>query len=158
MSSTTKSLVNRARRLAAKARTKQDFANALELLKRAAIAGSAEAHYAIGTWYLFGRVLPKDLKKAARHLKIAAADGDASAMFDLALLYETGRGVSKNAARAYQLYVRAAQKGDADATKSVIRCLYHGIGAPRNKLASELVEDLFEGNIPAQKRGLRLRT
>lgn len=145
MAKSTTSLIERARRMVLRSKSRAQLESALNLLKQAAAADNPEAHYAIGTWYLFGRVLKKDAKKAAKHFSTAAAKGSRSAMFDLALLNEKGHGVPKNLRRAYGLYIRAAQQGDEDAMKSVVRCLYHGIGTARDKLAAILLEDLTTG-------------
>jgi TPR repeat protein len=148
-------LLEEARRLATDARSQSEFENALRVLKSAAKAGNAEAHYAIGTWYLFGRVVPKDPRKAAPHLKYAAKRGVPSAQFDLAILYETGRGVAKDKKRAFALYVQSAQNGDRDAIDSVVRCLYHGIGVARSKLVSDLIADFAAGGINFAPKELR---
>jgi uncharacterized protein len=123
-------LLERARKLAV-SRKRAARAEALELLQAASRKGSAEATYAIGSWYLFGRHVSRDLAEAARYFEKAARKRYPPALHDLALMHERGDGVRKNLKRAFVLYVRAADLGDADALRAVVRCVYHGIGTAR---------------------------
>jgi TPR repeat protein len=123
-------LLERARTLAL-SRKGSEKSEALRLLRAASRMGSAEASYAIGTWYLYGRVVPKNLAEASRYFAIAARRRHPSALFDLAVMYERGQGVRKNLRRAFALYIQAADLGDSDAMKSVVRCVFHGIGFVR---------------------------
>jgi TPR repeat protein len=138
--------------LAKSARVQADYAQALSLLEEAAKIGSPEAHYAIGTWYLFGRGVRKDSGKAARYLRHAAARGIPAAQFDLAILFETGRGVAKDPERAFKLYLEAATNGDRDGLNSVIRCVYHGIGIAASKGLARLLQDFSEAKVSLEKK------
>ena len=131
-------LLEEARTLAV-SRSKPARGKAFELLHRASRIGNAEASYAIGTWHLYGRHVPKNFSAAARFFERAAKQAYAPAAFDLAVMCETGRGVSKNLSRAFDLYLRAANLGDADAIRSVARCIYHGIGTARVPALARLV-------------------
>jgi TPR repeat protein len=150
-----KLLVHRARRIVSKYGETKAGSEALPLIKQAAASGNEEALYAMATWHLFGRFVPKDFRKAAQYLKKAARRHYAPAMFDLAVLYETGRGVTKDKNRAFKQYMCAARQGDVDALKSVGRCLFHGIGTAKNRQVAELILDWTE--LPASKGNRRRR-
>jgi TPR repeat protein len=150
-----KDLLERARQLALKSKHGDSLGRALALLQEAAGSGSEEADYAIGTWYAFGKCLPKNEAKAVKHFKRAARKKYGPAMFDLAVSYETGRGVQKDPSRAFSLYVQAAREGDLEAAKSVYRCLYHGIGVARNRPIAELVADLIDGTFARKRKQVR---
>jgi TPR repeat protein len=81
-------------RTLAVSRSKSARGKALELLNLASRMGNAEASYAIGTWHLYGRHVPKNFSAAARFFERAAKQSYAPAAFDLAVMCETGRGVS----------------------------------------------------------------
>jgi uncharacterized protein len=150
-------LVSKARKICRERRGSKAYQEALDLLNRAAKIGSAEAEYAIGTWHLFGRNVPKDDRKAAQHLEKAARKKYVPAMFDMAVLLETGRGVGKDKSRAFKLYVQAAQQRDLDAIKSVGRCLFYGIGVARNREVGYIVLDYAEAVSGPQRKSASRR-
>lgn len=153
----TRALLDRARRLALNAHAGQPLDGALALLRKAAENGSEEAEYAIGTWYAFGEWLPQSDEKAAKHFKRAARKNYGPALFNLAVCFETGRGVRKDLSRAFGGYVRAAREGDVEAAHSVYRCLYYGIGVPRDKAIAELVGDLVDGTFASKRKAAVIR-
>jgi len=104
----------------------------VDLLQEAAEAGNLEAIYALATWYLHGRGVPKNAKTAASLLKKAADHHYAVAEYDLAVSYELGVGVKKSPKAAFQHYLRAANDGDLDSQSEVARCYYFGIGTAKN--------------------------
>lgn len=104
----------------------------LKLLNDAIVKGNPNASYALGTWYLHGKNVEIDIKKAISLLMYAAEKNIASAHFDLAVCYETGEGVKKDEAKAFENYLRAALEGDKQAYYEVGRCYYYGIGITGN--------------------------
>lgn len=65
-----------------------DYRKALRLMSREEYAGKAypllvaamqqgdyRAHYALGTWYLYGRHVEKSVRKAVKLLKVASREG-----------------------------------------------------------------------------------
>lgn len=112
-------------------------ATAKKLLE-ASNLGANEATYALASWYLHGTHFDQDIPKGIRLLKAACKAGNASACFDLAYSFEVGAGVAKNPERAFQLYMEASMRGDKEATRHVARCLWHGIGAPKNRILADL--------------------
>jgi TPR repeat protein len=115
-----------------------DLERVSELLFKAKEQGSGEAAYALATWYLQGNYFKKNLKKGTQLLKLAAKAGVPLACFDLGVSFETGIVVSKNNEKAFHLYMEAALRGDGTARKEVARCLWHGIGTPKNRVLAHL--------------------
>lgn len=123
---------------------------AFNLLHKAADLGSAEAIYAIGTWYLFGTHVPRNYRKATDFLQQASDLGWAAACFDLAIAYEKGKGVPRDKGQAFRLYMKAALLGDRQAKYEVGRCFYWGIGTTKDRQAAEVWYKAF-GQEPQAK-------
>lgn len=104
----------------------------LKLLNDAIMKGNPNASYALGTWYLHGTNVEKDIGKAISLLIHASDKNISSAHFDLAVCYETGEGVEKDEIKAFKYYLRAALEGDKQAYYEVGRCYYYGIGITGN--------------------------
>lgn len=114
------------------ARGRKYYRLAYDLLSVAARDGDPEAQYAIGTWCLFGRLVPKNPPKAVTYFKKAARKGHAAAMYDLAVSYEKGIGTSRSYPDAFRWYLASAKRGDGQAQEEVARCYYYGIGTRKN--------------------------
>jgi len=97
---------------------------AYPLLKAAAESGDASSKYALGTWYLHGFFLKKNMRTAIKFLREAADENVAFAAFDLAVCYERGEGVKKNFAQATKYYLRAFLFGDIQGASAVERLLF----------------------------------
>lgn len=110
-----------------------DYEAAYKLLVMASEDGDDRATYALGTWYLFGRFVRKNLCEAVKFLKAASEAGNAAATYDLAVCYEEGKGVKENHTLAFRLYVKAALWGDKQSVAEVGRMHYYGIGTERNR-------------------------
>jgi len=117
---------------------------ALDLLQKADQAGNAEATYALGTWYLFGKHVKKNHRTAAQYLERASDRNYASAAYDLAVSYEKGAGVPKDKHEAFRLYMKAARLGDTQAAYEVGRCFYWGIGTAKDRSVAEVWFDGFD--------------
>src|SRR5579872_6842397 len=91
------------------------------LLQEAAKAAYTPAIYALANWYIHGKGVKKNFKKAVSLLKKAASDKYAPAEFDLAASYELGKGVTKNLKAALIWYRRAANGGDLDGQRELAR-------------------------------------
>ena len=111
----------------------EEWAQLHEMLMEAYIKGSAKAAYALGTWYLFGRYVKKNYKRAVDLLEYAANEDVPLACYDLGVCYETGKGVAKDTQTAFKLYLKAALLGDKKSYQSVGRCYYYGIGIEKNR-------------------------
>lgn len=103
------------------------------LLTSAAARGDPNADYALGTWYLHGKYVRRNLRIALPHLRRAAKEGHPDALYDLAVCYEMGEGARKNIRMAFECYMKAALRGDKQSLIEVGRCFYFGIGVAKNK-------------------------
>ena len=110
-----------------------DLNRAKSLLEKARSAGSAEAAYALGNWYLHGEVFEKNPIKAVPLLKEAAQQNVPDALANLAICYEKGIGAKKNDQRALEYYLRAALHGNNQSFYEVGRCYYYGIGTAKDR-------------------------
>ena len=86
--------------------TPRDFLNVLE---RAAQAGSADAALAIGNRYFQGKDVSKDLPNALQWWTQAAELGSAKAAYNLGVAYINGFGTTKNVAEAKNAFEQAAE-------------------------------------------------
>jgi len=117
------------------AEAKKDKPNVQIVLKKLNLAierGSLEAAYALGTWYLHGTYVEKDLMKATDLLEKSAKGNIPEACFDLAVCYEKGEGVEKDLSKAFDLYLKGALHGDEQSFYEVGRCYYYAIGIEKN--------------------------
>jgi TPR repeat protein len=128
-------LINKAESLADKKKYKEAF----ELLEQADEKNNPVASYALGTWYLHGTYVEKDLEKAIPYLVKASHGEVKEAFYDLAVCYEKGVGIKKNLQKAFENYLIAAHLGDKDSLYEIVRCLYYGIGIQKNRNLSELL-------------------
>lgn len=127
--------------------SRKRYAEAFDLLKQADAKDDYAATYALGTWYIHGRFVQKDLQKAFRCFSRATKGNIPDAYFDLAICYEKGEGTPKDLKKAFNAYVAASNLGDRSATYEVVRCLYHGIGTEKNVGLSRLLYNQnFKGN------------
>lgn len=107
---------------------------------------NAKAAYALATWYLFGKHVGKNFKKAFELLeKSIAWEPNKEAYFDIAVCYETGKGTPKDLEKAFECYLLSALYGEPKAKYEVGRCYYYGIGVPKNiELGREICEQFPE--------------
>lgn len=115
---------------------------AYALLIEAMEAGDYRAHYAIGTWYLYGRHVKASVKKAVDLFKQAADHDVGYAAFDLAVCYEKGEGVKQDLKKAAAFYLRALRCGDSSAAEELRRLFYWGIGVEKNRAIAEELSKL----------------
>lgn len=121
-----------------------DYEAAARLLLMASNLRSAEADYALATWFLFGRHFKKDVKKATVLLKRAQRAGNPDACYDLAVSYDKGIGVPKDRARAFELYLEGAMRGDLLSCEQVARCFSNGCGVKKNRVLADLWSKEYE--------------
>lgn len=110
------------------AKDEPDLGYVYNLLGKAVLKKNPKAIYALGTWYLFGKFVEKDVNKAFELFLEASHANIAEACFDLAKCYEEGVGVTKSLINAYDQYLKAALLGDKQSIYEVGRCYYYGIG------------------------------
>lgn len=110
-----------------------DLKQIFTLLTESDELGCIDASYALATWYLFGKFVGKNFKKAVIYLAKASEFNHPHACFDLAICYETGKGVKRNKMEAFRLYLKAALLGERQSLYEVGRCFYYGIGIEKNQ-------------------------
>lgn len=119
-------------------KARPNIASATRLLQKSFRRGNPRAAYALGTWYLHGAHVSRDMRKAIELLRTAAKGDVPDALYDLAICYENGTGVAKNLRIALELYVRAALNGEQQSVYEVGRCYFYGIGIPSDRRMAKL--------------------
>ncbi len=114
-------------------RENPDIQEVLDLLNKSFESGDPRSAYALGTWYLHGKYVGKNIAKAVNLLKFAAERNIPDACYDLAVCYERSVGVRKDTEKAFELYLRAVLYGDQNSVYEVGRCFYYGIGIEKNE-------------------------
>jgi len=110
-----------------------DLKKVFDLLTDSAKNNHPEALYALGSWYLHGRHVRKNLSTAIDYLKRSAELHYPAAWYDLAICYEKANGVKRSHKQAFTCYLKAALLGDKQSIYEVGRCYYYGIGVAINK-------------------------
>ena len=90
-------------------------ADAAELCRPLAEAGSADAQAIMGALHRTGQAVARDYGEAARWFDLAARQGHVEAQFNLGALYNYGAGVARDLVEAYAWYELAANAGNGDA-------------------------------------------
>ena len=80
----------------------------IDLQKKLAARGDAQAQSALGFIYFQGEVVPQDYAEALKWFRLAAAQGDALAQHNLGLMYAKGYGVPQNHIEAHTWFTLAA--------------------------------------------------
>ena len=119
----------------------KDNKRAVELYKKAALAGHAGAQGNLGRIYYFGTMgVKKDYEKAFALLTSSAIQGDRDSQFILGDMYGKGKGTSKDKVRAAQLYRLAAKKGNREAISKYKRYEKYLISANTIKLLDSKIK------------------
>lgn len=117
--------------------TPRNDARAVELFTRAAEKGHQRAQLNLGTLYLRGQGVPRDLIQARAWLEKAAVDGDPYALYVLGRAMEESLGpAAADAVRAANLYRQAAEKGHPLAALRYGMALADGTGVKRDAVAA----------------------
>lgn len=103
-------------------------AEALQLLRKAADQGLAEADYRIGQAYLNGQGADADPAEAIRFFERAAQKDHVQAQLQLAELYSRSKGADQTKARAW--LTRAAEQESAEAQFKLGLSFHEGRGGP----------------------------
>jgi len=105
---------------------------ALEIIRKVAVAGNASGQYELGAAYMFGRGVAKDEAEGARWIDAAARQGLQGAQERLADMFRLGRGVPQDKGEAFKWYTIAMKDSAPAATERLIRV--------RTALATEIDE------------------
>eukprot|EP00035_Acanthoeca_spectabilis_P021692 m.439667 g.439667 ORF g.439667 m.439667 type:complete len:1248 (+) comp18410_c0_seq1:450-4193(+) len=91
---------------------------------------TAHALHILGSAYIKGKGVEKDVEKGARMVKGAADRGCVAATVTLGICYERGDGVAKDLAKAIALYTEAAAKPHTNRTAqfNLGNCYLRGLG------------------------------
>lgn len=111
---------------------KQDFKNAIPLLRQAAEKGNAEAQYNFGVSYQQGIEVPQNDSIANTWFAKAAGQGWKDAQFKLAYSYATGRGIPQEDKQAFYWSIKCAEQQDVECMFNVISCYMVGRGTLKN--------------------------
>lgn len=111
---------------------KQDFKNAVPLIRQSAEKGSAEAQYNYGICFQQGIEVPKSDSIANIWFLKAANQGWKDAQFKMAYSYATGRGVTKDDKQAFNWSVKCAEQQDVECMFNVVTCYMDGRGTLKN--------------------------
>ena len=92
-----------------------NYEDAFKWFKMSAESGYAPAQNIVGTYYLQGLAVTKNVGIAVKWYEKATKQDYPEAQYNLGSLYETGVGVQKSNEKALELYERAARQGYASA-------------------------------------------
>lgn len=111
---------------------RQDFKNAIPLLRQAAEKGNAEAQYNYGICFQQGVEVPKSDSIADTWFLKAANQGWKDAQFKMAYSFATGRGVTQDDRQAFFWSVKCAEQQDVECMFNVVSCYMEGRGTQKN--------------------------
>ncbi len=107
-------------------------ANTIQVQRRAAEQGDANAQFFMGWVCANGDGVPKDDAQALSWYQKAAAQKHNGAQNNLGWMYNSGRGVPKDNTEAANWYLKAAQNGNAHAQNNIGMKYENGTGVERN--------------------------
>jgi len=104
--------------------------DAIHDLQRGADAGDGQARLALGSWYEFGRFVPRDLVLALKWYLAATADSQAltDSAKTVGEFYMRNANFPNAAEKSFEWLSRAADAGDLDAKFNVAYCKLSGTG------------------------------
>ncbi|CAG0124864.1 Secretory immunoglobulin A-binding protein EsiB [Rhodocyclaceae bacterium] len=113
-----------------------EYKKMVELYRKGAEEGNAEAQYNLGQMYELGYGVPQSYKVASDWYRKAGKLGYAKAFFNLGVMNTLGRGIKKDDKKAAARFREAAELGDAQAQYTLGMMYAKGVGVPKNdKLA-----------------------
>jgi TPR repeat protein len=108
----------------------KDVPQALELYRKSAEQGHPVSQSTLGSIYVFGIGVERNVALGRPWIERAVALGDADAEYVLAYMYEQGLGIEQNLPLAHQFYLSAASKGHEGAKGMIDRYNQHGTFRP----------------------------
>ncbi|MEQ1516635.1 MAG: tetratricopeptide repeat protein [Usitatibacteraceae bacterium] len=143
-----------------KAYARKEYAQAVELFRKAATRGDAAGQFQLGTMYVRGHGVPQNYQEAAAWFLKSAVQGYALAQNSLGVRYEKGQGVAQSAERAAALYREAADQRFALAQDNLSDLFVKGLGVPQDNVLAHVWSSLASANGEAgaaRKRALMER-
>ena len=137
---------------AREARERGDNNLAIDLLRKGAEQGDAQAQFLYGLLFYEGKVVAQDYTKSAEFFKKAADQGYSFALFYLALQHEAGTGVSQDYLKAAELLQRAIDQDNLQA-EAALGWLYmfgKGVSQDYGKAVDLLQKASNQGNMSAR--------
>lgn len=111
---------------------KQDVAQALHWLRRAAGSGHAAAENWLGVLYESGKGVSRDAREASRWYLRAAVQGFGAAQANIGRLFADGNGVPQDDAEAVRWFERAIKQGNAPAMFLLAQMYRRGRGVSQD--------------------------
>ena len=102
-----------------RARTSEELAEGVRLVRKAAEQGNPKAQTGLGILYLKGSGVPRDYAAGVKWLHAAAARNFAVAQNELGVMYATGQGMPRDLDVAISWCSKAAEQGSRIAKKNV---------------------------------------
>ena len=109
-----------------------DYAKAVELFRKAAEQGNADAQFNLGQMYDQGKGVKQDYAKAVAWYGKAAEQGDAYAQYNLGVAYREGLGVKQDYDKAADWFIKAANQGVIEVQFSLAGMYFMGQGVPQD--------------------------
>jgi len=135
-------LIDSAKALAAEER----FEAAMPKLELASSLGSAEADYALGSWYFHGKGIEINVGKAIEYWIRAADLGSTDAMQELGILYERGDCVDKDLEKSAMYFMQGSLAGCPECQYELSRFFYYGIYFETSKAIHDLLRGSADRN------------
>ena len=120
-------------RAAVRAYGRRNESEKIQLLRKRAKRGDAEAQNKLGEEYRRGKLVALNETKAVEWFRRAAEQGYAEAQCNLGFMYHGGGGAPRDYAEAAKWYRRAAEQGNAWAQYEFGRMCGRGQGVPQDK-------------------------
>ena len=104
----------------------------VELLRKRAEQGDADAQLALGFMYFDGQSVPQDKAEAVKWFRKAAEQGNAVAQSNMGFAHSSGEGVPQDEAEAAQWFRKAAEQGETYAQSNLGAMYARGEGVPQD--------------------------
>ena len=104
----------------------------LEIYRKSAEQGNAEAQNNLGLAYYNGEIVSRDLSEAIKWFTKAAEQNHADSQFILGDMYYNGEGVPQNYAESIKWLMKAAEQNHPDAQFFLGSIYDNGEGVPQN--------------------------
>ncbi|WP_111861000.1 tetratricopeptide repeat protein [Acinetobacter sp. CFCC 10889] len=137
--------------------SKQDIAEATKLLTEVAESGHAHTQATLGSYYLTGELLPKNIERGVKWTEAAAKQNHGLALNNLGWMYYKGTGVKQDNKKAVEYLEKAVKQNNALAYGNLATLYSRGDGVKQNdKKAVELLQKAVELGEPLAKVNLAL--
>ncbi|SCY99751.1 tetratricopeptide repeat protein [Flavobacterium caeni] len=112
---------------------KQDYKNALPILRKAAEQGSAEAQYNLGYFLSAGVGTNRNVVEGIKWYRLSSENGFNDGHYAMMMAYGNGEGVQQNSAVAFQYAIKCANNNDPTCIWNVVTCYATGMGVNKNE-------------------------